>query len=513
MNLQSMTGTDPDGELHVKRDARPIPGRQRSFGRGLAFRLLAIMLGLGVVLLIEGLLRLTNLGRLQDVGDPYVGFSQVVPLFVLNEAGDKYEISRSRYDFFQPDSFAANKGESEFRIFCLGGSTVQGNPYSIETSFTTWLELSLKAADPSREWQVVNCGGISYASYRLIPIMQELLVHEPDMFIVYTGQNEFLEERTYGDIKRQAAWVKQLHEQLMGWRIYGLTSGLLKSQSKTTKTENLTAEVEALLDFQGGLEKYHRDDSWRDGVIEHYEHSLRRMVHIAREARVPIVLANPVSNLRDSPPFKAEVDRQLTAAAQAEFVQLWEEAKQSDWEDLPAKTALVKRALAIDERHAESHFLLAKIYEAAGDMEAAKIEYVRAKDEDICPLRILEAMHQSLRRVADQTGTPLIDIRQLFEDRAKDGIPGDPELIDHVHPRIEGHQLIAMEFFRYMERQRMVSPSGDWIVRQTQLYQANWDSLPANYYLQGLARLEGLQRWAQGRVKRLRINTQEKVSN
>lgn len=466
------------------------------------------MLGLGVVLLIEGLLRLTNLGRIQDVGDPYVGFSQVVPLFVLNEAGDQYEIARSRRDFFQPDSFAANKGETEFRIFCLGGSTVQGSPYSIETSFTTWLELSLKAADPSREWQVVNCGGISYASYRLIPIMQELLAHKPDMFIVYTGQNEFLEERTYGDIKHQAPWIKQLHEQLMVWRIYGLMRGLLKSQSPTTtKTENLTAEVEALLDYQGGLEKYHRDDPWRDGVIQHYEHSLRRMVHIARNAYVPIVLANPVSNLRDTPPFKAEVDSQLTTTAQEEFGQLWEQAKQADWEDLATKTALVKQALAIDERHAEAHFLLAKIYEAAGEMEAAKLEYVRAKDEDICPLRILEAMHQALRRVADQTGTPLIDVRQLFEAMAKDGIPGNTELIDHVHPRIEGHQLIAMEFFRYMERQRLVSPSGDWTARQTQLYQANWDSLPANYYLQGLARLEGLQRWAQGRVKRLRVNT------
>jgi lysophospholipase L1-like esterase len=371
----------------------------------------------------------------------------------------------------------------------------------------------LKAADPSREWQVVNCGGISYASYRLLPIMQELLAHKPDMFIVCTGQNEFLEERTYGDIKRQAFWVKQLHEQLAGWRIYGLTHTLLKSQSQTSKTANLTTEVEALLDYRGGLEKYHRDDSWRDGVIEHYEHSLRRMVHIARYAKVPIVLANPVSDLRDTPPFKTEVDSRLTSAAREEFVQLWERAKQADWVDLSAKTALVKQALAIDERHAEAHFLLAKIYEAVGDMEAAKIEYVRAKDEDICPLRMLESMHQALQRVADQTCTPLIDIRQLFEAQAKDGILGHDQLIDHVHPRIEGHQLIAMEFFRYMERQRMVTPAGDWIARQTQLYQANWDSLPANYYLQGNAHLEGLRRWAQGRMQRLRLNAEENDSD
>jgi hypothetical protein len=296
----------------------------------------------------------------------------------------------------------------------------------------------------------------------------------------------------------------------MGWRIYGLTRRLLISSSQTSKTATLTAEVEALLDYRGGLEKYHRDDAWRDGVVQHYEFSMRRMVHLAREAHVPIVLANPVSDLRNTPPFKAKVDSRLTGAAREEFVQLWESAKQSGWEDLSAKSALVKQALAIDERHAEAHFLLARIYEAAGDMEAAKMEYVRAKDEDICPLRMLEAMHHALRQVADQTGTHLIDIRQLFEARAKDGIVGNLELIDHVHPRIEGQQLIAMEFFRHLEQQGVVAPSGDWIARQTELYQSNWDSLPANYYLQGLARLEGLQRWAQGRMKRLRINVEEK---
>ena len=94
----------------------------------------------------------------------------------------------------------ANKSRDEFRIFCLGGSTVQGRPYANETSFTTWLELSLQAADPRRQWQVVNCGGVSYASYRLLPIMKETLQYEPDLYIIYTGQNEFLEERTYGEI-------------------------------------------------------------------------------------------------------------------------------------------------------------------------------------------------------------------------------------------------------------------------------------------------------------------------
>ena len=113
----------------------------------------------------------------------------------------------ARQGFFRPESFASHKGSREFRIFCIGESTVQGNPWGIETAFSTWLELSLRAADPSREWQVVNAGGISYASYRLSPIVAEVLQYQPDLLILCVGQNEFLEDRTYAPLRdAQPGW-------------------------------------------------------------------------------------------------------------------------------------------------------------------------------------------------------------------------------------------------------------------------------------------------------------------
>ena len=44
---------------------------------------------------------------------------------------------------------------------------------------------------------MINAGGISYASYRVAVVIKELARYEPDLFIIYTGHNEFLEERTY----------------------------------------------------------------------------------------------------------------------------------------------------------------------------------------------------------------------------------------------------------------------------------------------------------------------------
>src|SRR5439155_19892869 len=103
---------------------------------------------------------------------------------------------------------------TESLIFCIGDSTVQGNPWSIETSFSSWLKISLNAAEPSRHWEVVNCGGVSYASYRMVPILQELLQYEPDLVIVHASHNEFLEDRTYGHLKQVLPVVRRTHELL-----------------------------------------------------------------------------------------------------------------------------------------------------------------------------------------------------------------------------------------------------------------------------------------------------------
>ncbi|MEX0676367.1 MAG: hypothetical protein WD063_04790, partial [Pirellulales bacterium] len=155
-----------DEQQSDARRPRPMSRRRRW-----VFRCLAVLVGLSPLVACEGFCAVFDWGRPGLHDDPFVGFRSVVPLFVLNEDQTRYEIPKARQAYFRPDSFAAKKAPDEFRIFCLGESTVQGNPFTIETSFTTWLEISLRAADASRSWEVVNCGGISYASYRLVPIL------------------------------------------------------------------------------------------------------------------------------------------------------------------------------------------------------------------------------------------------------------------------------------------------------------------------------------------------------
>ena len=259
--------------------------------KGCLFRVGAVLLALTPLAVVEATLRTLDVGRLSEQQDPFVGFTAIHPLFVRNGTGDRFEISPSRLALFYPDSFAARKAKNEYRIFCLGGSTVQGSPYTIETSFTTWLELSLQAADPDRHWDVVNCGGLSYASYRLVPILQEVLTHEPDLIVLYTGHNEFLEDRTYAHVKRAPWWLANMHSRLSQLRLYNACRGLwlraIGGDRPAQTARRLPADVDAWLDYPDGLKAYHRDDAWRSAAIEHYQYNLDRMVRRAKDADVP----------------------------------------------------------------------------------------------------------------------------------------------------------------------------------------------------------------------------------
>ena len=279
---------------------KPLNGKYRF----VMFRVGAVLVGLSLLVLVEVVVRLffAPVAAI-DLEDPYVSFEGTRPLFVSDSEGERFETSSQRLAFFQKDSFSVTKNAQTKRVFCLGGSTVQGRPYSIETSFTTWLQLNLQAGRPESQWEVVNCGGISYASYRLVTLMREMLGHDPDLFIIYTGHNEFLEDRTYERIKKMPQALNKLHRMMLKLQTYRL---ILTRKRQSFSRSVLPVEVQAKLDYEKGLESYRRDDVWHDGTIEHFGRNLETLVQMSLDADVPIILINPVSNIRDCAPFKSQ---------------------------------------------------------------------------------------------------------------------------------------------------------------------------------------------------------------
>jgi lysophospholipase L1-like esterase len=488
----------------AQRTARPARSRRW------LFRLAAVMLSLSPLLAFEGICVVLDLGRPELHDDPFVGFRSVRPLFVPSEDGVSYEIPKARQRFFRPQSFATERPTGEFRVFCLGGSTVQGRPFAVETSFTSWLEISLNAADLVHTYRVVNCGGVSYASYRLTSILEEVLAYEPDLVILYTGHNEFLESRSFDHITSRDELLSTTLERASRLRSFTLFREAylrmrgISSDGPPEGRPLLPTEVEALLDGAGGLEKYHRDEDWHRGVIAQYRYNLQRMIQMAHDADVRIVLVNPVSNIRDTPPFKSQHGDDLTAEELAEWESLCAAARrhlEGDDYDVQAAADLFQQACQIDPLYAGTFYSLGHCYLALGKIQPARVALRQAKELDICPLRILSPMNEAVLEIAEATNTPLVDAQKLFEQESPDKIVSDRWLVDHVHPSITGHQLLADALADELVSLGLVTPRANWQEEKRRLYRQHRESLDEDYFLQGSKRLDAVKKWARGRVE------------
>ncbi|MGB2821615.1 MAG: tetratricopeptide repeat protein, partial [Phycisphaerae bacterium] len=368
-----------------------------------------------------------------------------------------------------------------------------------------------------RKWQVVNCGGISYASYRLVPILQEVLGHEPDLIILYTGHNEFLEDREYGHIRDIPGFVSGLWELVAQTRTYNLLRegwARLRGPARpgaAAERPVLGPEADAVLDYKGGLAKYHRDEQRRRGVIEHFRCNLRRMIGLCRESGVAVLLVNPVSSLRDCAPFKSQHRRGLTDEQRRRWEGLLREAGRRLGRNPFGAVDLLRRASAIDDQRADLHYLLGRCFDAMGRPEQARQAYIRAKELDVCPLRMLEPMHEIVLDVARRTDTPLLDARKLIERHSRDGIPGGYLMLDHVHPSIRGHRLIADALTGELIRQGVVHPAAGWKKRRDEKVRQHTESLDDFYFAKGQERLEAVRKWAAGRATFVRPRTQPRT--
>jgi len=181
---------------------------------------------------------------------------------------------------------------------------------------------------------------------------------------------------------------------------------------------------------------------------------------------------------------------------------LWTKAEELGWSDVYGKIALLEQAVRIDERHAGLLYLLGNCYEHLGRFAEAKNWFVRAKEEDVCPLRILEPMHEVIVEVAGRKRVPLVDFKALVENRTADGIGGREWLLDHVHPTIEGHQLIADALHEAMEKMDVAPSLDGWRRHRDELWRRHLSSLNKAYYAQGTARLQRLRQWSRGHIPR-----------
>ncbi len=473
-------------------------------------RALLVLVGLSFILAAELVLRLLSASTQDSFQrDPFVGFSSVNPLFVQYVADDstvRMKTSADKLNWFNEQDFPLRKNANTFRIFSLGGSTTYGRPYTDPTSFSGWLRALLNPdGNSGREYEVINAGGISYASYRVHVVLEELLSYSPDLFIIYTGHNEFLETRTYGNLQDQSSLIFKTRKMLSGMALYKLLNNTIKSPNSSKNDNNqqraiLGPEVRTMLDSSAGLDLYERDTLFSKGVFDHFRYNIQQIKSLCKQAGVPLVFLKPVDNIKDFSPFKSQPDATLSEENKERLARLASEAaRHLQTNELQAAISKLTEAVGIDSLYADHWFLLGRAYLAAADTASAAACLFKARELDVCPLRAQSPIHRILgEEMVGADDPPLLDLPEMFKQIAPGGLIGQELLIDHIHPLPEGNLRIALFILEWMTdsglADKKLNPTTE--SQLIDFTSSVFSSLPEDYALNGIVKLARVLYWA-----------------
>ncbi|MDB5106252.1 MAG: hypothetical protein JWP91_3941 [Fibrobacteres bacterium] len=444
---------------------------------------LAIASPLAVFAVCEAVLFLAGVRPLSLTEDPYVGFASSQPLFVESKSpsGERIMVTNPvKLTHFNSQSFPVQKEKGTFRIFSVGGSTAYGHPWRDPVSFSGWLRELLPQADSSRKWEVINAGGISYASYREAGLIAELSKYQPDLFLVYSGHNEFLEERTYRSTAGIPVIVRELSSLMDHTRTYSALRRLMirpaaereassgQAAGKKGAAFNMAGEVDDVLAKTIGPTSYTRDDTLRNDILEHYRASLERMAKLAHAAGAEVIFLTTPGNEKDCAPFKSEPTPGLGVGDIAR-IETWKRAADTlaaHPEQAKEALTLYDSILSLDGRNAGLLYAAGKIAYSAGNPARAKSLFQRALDEDICPLRALTPMRSIVLRTASATGAQALDFAGLLEKKTEadsgNDVLGEPDFVDHVHLSIDDYRYMALAIIGKMSQRGMAKTAPGW---------------------------------------------------
>lgn len=439
------------------------------------------------------------------------GMQPMIPLFTWDEDSQQFRTSLPYQQFFAEVSFVPKRpqGRSQAEtagpnqlIFVLGGSTVQGRPFTPETAFPAWAEDYLNDATDGGQIRVVNCGGVSFASDRLSRLVPELLTYDPDLIVIATGHNEFLEDRTYSQFQSESGDLG-LIDSVSQLKTVALLRRWMKPDSRgaaSTEAPIANHQVKAKLDHQAGYETYHHDADWHTGVVNQFGKSIRLMIDECEAAKVPVCLIELAANSRDCAPLKSEHSPSVSAAAKKAWLISMDKAELA-MESMQWPTAIssLQECVLQSPQHALTHFRLARCLRATQRYEEANQHYQFALDYDVCPLRMKSDLVDSMRKIADERSISLISCNDLFQviGNGRDQCFGFDLFLDHVHPTIRGHQMIGRMLAETIQSREIIEVTEQVAQSDSRgLVARRMAERPAAYFSNGRRRIGWLEDWA-----------------
>src|ERR1700757_3441750 len=315
--LESDCGTNVESEKAASRPAKPY--------RSIALAASAVLVPVVVLLIVEVSLRIAG-----------VGFSTnlLIPCTVKGSPASCYNLFFAT-PYFPAGmvqtprlySIPATKAASTYRIFVLGESAAMGDPDSAY-GFSRYLEVMLRQRFPSMKFEVVNTGSVAINSHVVLQIANGLADQKPDLFILYSGNNEVVGPYGPGTALTSGGMSMTLVRSSIFFRSTRIGQMVTKLGTKKREWHGM----EMFLDQQVPA-----NSPLMQPAYANYEANLRDTIRVAQGAGAKVVVSTVTTNLKDCAPFASMHRKNLSHDDLKKWSMLVQQGNDLDAANSPAE--------------------------------------------------------------------------------------------------------------------------------------------------------------------------------
>jgi tetratricopeptide (TPR) repeat protein len=307
---------------------------------------------------------------------------------------------------------------------------------------------------PGVRFEVVNAAVTAVNSHVVLPIVRECTRLEPDLFIVYMGNNEVVGPYGAGTV------FAPLRSNLSPIRAAIMLKGTRLGQMLGNIGKILRRDRSADAETWRGMEMFLNNsvaasDRRLETVYSHYERNLMDIRRVARKARIPIVFSTIAVNLKDSPPFGSAHSTGLAPDELNQWEKRYAEGVSLEKQDqCAAALAEYLKAEAIDSEYADLQFHVAQCYWKLGDFDDSRSRYIKALDLDVFRFRAVPKINSIIRACAagrSKEGCFLLDAEREIVNNSDHGVPGGEFFYDHVHFTFRGTYVVSCALFEQIQ--------------------------------------------------------------
>ena len=353
----------------------------------------------------------------------------------------------------EPFIFPAQKSHNTYRIFILGASAAQGTPEPA-FNFGRILQKMLEDKYPEVNFEIINTAITATNSHVVLQIAKDCARNNPDLFIVYLGNNEV--NGPYGAGTVYTLPLANLHLIRTGIALKATRLG----QLLTDLADSAGAQKNAPKEWLGltmFLNKQVRANTTQlEAVYRNFQRNLKDIRQIALKSRSKIIFCTVGSNLKDSPPFASLHLPDLDPTEMKKWDDIYAQGVEFELKgDYADAIERYLEAAEIDKHYADLQFRLGRCYWALAEYEKARERYIRARELDTLRFRADTRINNIIRNVASASAAEsiyLTDTTEVFERNSPHAVPGQELFYEHVHLNFKGNYFLAKAVFEKVQQ-------------------------------------------------------------